>query len=116
LTYFQDFHNKGFHEISGTSSDEVRYAQSFNYNAPHGDDNLLSRVAASDNVEKIWPHLEELVDRYQELQLGGIIGSGKGKELVDEVRRAADDLRDPDVADEPKGAQQEQAAAASAKL
>lgn len=147
LTYFQDYHGPEYHEIAGSTSDEVRFARSFNYNAPDGDsddraasssshatdrpsqrhdnDNLdnnnesssspsrphltddsadacpvvpeTSANASSTNVEKIWPHLEALVDEYQR-SLRRDEGGRKASspEEVDEVRREADDLRDPD--------------------
>jgi hypothetical protein len=56
-----------------------------------------SANASSTNVEKIWPHLEALVDEYQR-SLRRDEGGRKASspEEVDEVRREADDLRDPD--------------------
>lgn len=148
LTYFQDYHGPEYHEIAGSTSDEVRFARSFNYNAPDGDsddraasssshatdrpsqrhdnDNLdnnnnesssrprssdapvdsadtcpvvpeTSANASSTNVEKIWPHLEALVDEYQRSLRRGEGGrKASSAEEVDEVRREADDLRDPD--------------------
>jgi hypothetical protein len=147
LTYFQDYHGPEYHEIAGSTSDEVRFARSFNYNAPDGDsddraasssshatdrpsqrhdnDNLdnnnesssspsrprmtddsadacpvvpeTSANASSTNVEKIWPHLEALVDEYQRSLRRDEAGrKASSPEEVDEVRREADDLRDPD--------------------
>jgi hypothetical protein len=148
LTYFQSYHSDEYHEIAGTTSDEVRFARSFRYDAPDGDSNVVgSRLSSSSstprtpsvsirrddddhdpdtmdsmdstdststtlpstssgNVEKIWPHLEALVDKYQEdLRRnddvddddgpGGKRGAERAAE-VEEVRREADDLRDPD--------------------
>jgi len=132
LTYFQSYHSDEYHEIAGTTSDEVRFARSFRYDAPDGNSNVVgSRLSSSSasstrrtprmpdtptpttttlpstssgNVEKIWPHLEALVDKYQEdLRRnddvdgsGGQGGSAERAAEVDEVRREADDLRDPD--------------------
>jgi len=53
---------------------------------------------SSGNVEKIWPHLEALVDKYQEDLRRNDDGGAKAERdaEVEEVRREADDLRDPD--------------------
>ena len=61
-----------------------------------------SANSSSTNVEKIWPHLEALVDEYQaSLRPSPTSAESeqeakRRKEEVDEVRREADDLRDPD--------------------
>lgn len=136
LTYFQDCHGQEYHEIAGSTSDEVRFARTFNYNAPDLDSddraassshvNVTANANANDsnaapsststsdpcpvvpetsanssstNVEKIWPHLEALVDEYQRsLRRDSSLTEDDAarKAEVDEVRREADDLRDPD--------------------
>lgn len=108
LDYFQDRHLSEFHELEGCTSDEVRFAQSFSYFAPDGNNDDLM-LAAANNIEKIWPHLAALVDRYHALQREeGERERSEVREEVETVRREADDLRDPEgEVEELKAAEQE---------
>jgi hypothetical protein len=85
--YFSRAYPESLHSLSGSSSDEVLVAAGLKRRSPetvvHVPDNLSA-------VDQLWPQLVKLVEPY-----GLKRRQERTDEEVGEVRKEADDLRDP---------------------